>query len=78
MSRYFQSSLLFANAVSLSPGMRFAKMQMMAGMVTLLKDYTVELPATTPRKVTFSPNAFTTQTKEQLTLKFLPRQVNAA
>ncbi|XP_073947809.1 cytochrome P450 6B5-like [Choristoneura fumiferana] len=54
-------------------GMRFAKMQMLAGLVTLLKEYTVELPATTPRKVTFTPNAFTTQTREQLALKFLPR-----
>ncbi|KAI8442458.1 hypothetical protein MSG28_005960 [Choristoneura fumiferana] len=54
--------------------MRFAKMQMLAGLVTLLKDYTVELPATTPRKLTFTPNAFTTQTREQLALKFLPRR----
>ncbi|XP_073948605.1 cytochrome P450 6B7-like [Choristoneura fumiferana] len=59
-------------------GMRFAKMQMLAGLVTLLKDYTVELPATTPRKLTFTPNAFTTQTREQLALKFLPRRVLAA
>ncbi|KAI8442459.1 hypothetical protein MSG28_005961 [Choristoneura fumiferana] len=59
-------------------GMRFARMQMMAGLVTLLKDYTVELPAHVPRKVTFSPNAFTTQTKELLELKFQPRLKHAA
>ncbi|XP_063628582.1 cytochrome P450 6B5-like [Cydia splendana] len=63
----------FGDGPRICIGQRFAKMQMMAGLVTLLRHYTVELPPHVPRKVEFDPLAFTLQSKHKIELNFLPR-----
>nr|QLI62185.1 cytochrome P450 36 [Streltzoviella insularis] len=55
-------------------GMRFAKMQMLPGLVTLLKKYRVELAPGTPRTVQYEPKATVTQPKGDIKLKFLLRE----
>ncbi|XP_063368830.1 cytochrome P450 6B5-like [Cydia amplana] len=63
----------FGDGPRICIGMRFGKMQMLAGLVTLLRHYTVELPSHVPRKVEFDPLAFTLQSKHKIELNFLPR-----
>ncbi|XP_063541180.1 cytochrome P450 6B2-like [Cydia strobilella] len=63
----------FGDGPRMCIGIRFAKMQMLAGLVTLLRHYTVELPPHVPRKVEFDPLAFTLQSKHKIELNFLPR-----
>ncbi|XP_013188348.2 cytochrome P450 6B2 [Amyelois transitella] len=55
-------------------GMRFAKMQMFSGIITLLKKYQVELAADTPRKLNFKSTTLVTQPKELIKLKFVERE----
>lgn len=53
--------------------MRFAKMQMLAGLVTILKKYRLELCDDMPKTIKFEPKSFVTQSKDGIKLKFIPR-----
>ncbi|XP_013188346.2 cytochrome P450 6B5 [Amyelois transitella] len=65
----------FGEGPRLCMGMRFAKMQMSAGIMTVLKKYRVELAADTPRKVTqFEATTMVTLPKEKIKLKFVERE----
>ncbi|CAG4934141.1 unnamed protein product [Colias eurytheme] len=54
-------------------GMRFAKMQMTAGLLTVLKKCRVELADDMPKTLEFDARAPTTQTGSGINLKFIPR-----
>ncbi|CAB3254041.1 unnamed protein product [Arctia plantaginis] len=54
-------------------GMRFAKMQMMAGLITMLKKYRFELADGTPSKLQFKPESFITHPVGGIKLKFIER-----
>ncbi|XP_047999209.1 cytochrome P450 6B2-like [Leguminivora glycinivorella] len=54
-------------------GMRFARMQMFAGLVTLLKNYSLRLAPGMPREVDFEPRTFVTQAKNPIRLTLTPR-----
>ncbi|XP_053617328.1 cytochrome P450 6B2-like [Plodia interpunctella] len=64
----------FGEGPRLCLGMRFAKMQMFSGIVTLLKKYRVELAAGTPRALEFTPTTIVTQPKQLIKLKFIERE----
>ncbi|CAB3256858.1 unnamed protein product [Arctia plantaginis] len=55
-------------------GLRFAKMQVIAGLVTLLKKYRVELAEGMERKVEFEPKALITYPISGINLKFIERE----
>ncbi|XP_075984133.1 cytochrome P450 6B2-like [Anticarsia gemmatalis] len=55
-------------------GMRFAKMQMIAGLITLLKKYRLELADGMPNKLEFEPRALVTQSTGGIHLKFVERE----
>ncbi|XP_075984132.1 cytochrome P450 6B5-like [Anticarsia gemmatalis] len=55
-------------------GMRFAKMQITAGFITLLKKYRVELAEGMPKTVKMEPRGFVTQPIGGLRLKFVERE----
>ncbi|XP_047511326.1 cytochrome P450 6B2-like [Pieris napi] len=54
-------------------GMRFAKMQMTAGLLTILRKVRVELAPDTRMTVELEPRSLTTQPKHGINLKFVPR-----
>ncbi|XP_063833382.1 cytochrome P450 6B7-like [Ostrinia nubilalis] len=54
-------------------GMRFAKMQMLAGLVTILKKYSVELADDMPEQVTYEPRSIVTSPIGGIKLKFTER-----
>ncbi|KAG7303691.1 hypothetical protein JYU34_012246 [Plutella xylostella] len=58
-------------------GMRFAKMQMMAGLVTLFKSYRVELAPDMPTEVSYSSTAMVTQFTTGIKLILVPRAKSA-
>ncbi|XP_037292730.1 cytochrome P450 6B5 [Manduca sexta] len=55
-------------------GMRFAKMQMLAGLITLLKKFSVDLADDMPSAVGFEPKAIVTQPMGGIYLKFNKRE----
>ncbi|CAD0204534.1 unnamed protein product [Chrysodeixis includens] len=55
-------------------GMRFARMVMMAGLITILKKYRVELAPGMKRDLDFEPKAIVTQPTEGIELKFIERE----
>ncbi|XP_047033335.1 cytochrome P450 6B5-like [Helicoverpa zea] len=56
-------------------GLRFAKMQVLAGLVTILKKYRMELSDTMPRDLVFDARTFLTQPKDQgIDLRFIERE----
>nr|ABB69054.1 cytochrome P450 [Helicoverpa armigera] len=55
-------------------GMRFARMQMAAGLLTLLKKYRVELAPGMKRELVFEPGAIVTQPIGGIKLKFVERE----
>lgn len=61
------------NVFVLFSGLRIAKMQMLAGFVTILQKYRVELPERAPKTLDFDPTAFVTTPKGGIKLKFIPR-----
>ncbi|XP_038217356.1 probable cytochrome P450 6a13 [Zerene cesonia] len=65
----------FGDGPRICLGMRFAKMQMTAGILTVLKKFRVELADGMPQTLEFDPRAPTTQTGEGINLKFIPREV---
>ncbi|XP_053617331.1 cytochrome P450 6B5-like [Plodia interpunctella] len=68
------SYLPFGEGPRLCIGMRFAKMQMLAGLITILKKYRVEVTQRPPKQMEFSPTSFVTQPKKRIELKFLERE----
>lgn len=58
------------------PGKRFGKMQVLAGLMTFLKKYRVELADGMPPTTEFEPRNFVTQPKQGVKLKFIPREVS--
>ncbi|XP_072934763.1 uncharacterized protein [Epargyreus clarus] len=54
-------------------GMRFAKMQVLTGLATILKNYTVKLADSTPGEMKFEPKAIIAQPAEPIRLVFTPR-----
>ncbi|KAG6460625.1 cytochrome P450 6B4 [Manduca sexta] len=65
----------FGGGPRLCIGKRFAKMQMLAGLVTLLKNYKVELDPTTPLKVQFDPRIIVTHPRVPIQVKLVPRKI---
>ncbi|CAH2094091.1 unnamed protein product [Euphydryas editha] len=55
-------------------GLRFAKMPITAGILTLLKKHSVELAEGTPRTLDFQQRALVIQPKSEIILKFIPRK----
>ncbi|XP_026740683.1 cytochrome P450 6B4-like [Trichoplusia ni] len=54
-------------------GMRFAKMQMTAGLITILKKYRLELASNQKRDLDFNPKSIITQPTEGIRLNFIER-----
>lgn len=54
-------------------GLRVGKMQMIAGLVTVLKKYRVELPQEAPKVLDYDPTSFATNPKGGFKFKFIPR-----
>ncbi|CAK1590567.1 unnamed protein product [Parnassius mnemosyne] len=54
-------------------GMRFAKMQMLAGLVALFRNYRVETAIDTPDEIKFDPTGIVTQPRTKINLKFVRR-----
>ncbi|KAL4711846.1 hypothetical protein ACJJTC_006015 [Scirpophaga incertulas] len=67
------SYIPFGDGGRLCIGMRFAKMQMLAGLVTLLKKYNVELAEGMPTKLNYEPRSGVTQPIGGINLKFTLR-----
>ncbi|XP_075979947.1 cytochrome P450 6B2-like [Anticarsia gemmatalis] len=55
-------------------GLRFAKMQMMAGVITMLKKYRLELATNMPKKLKFKTISFVTHPVGGIDLKFIERE----
>ncbi|XP_047029358.1 cytochrome P450 6B2-like [Helicoverpa zea] len=55
-------------------GNRFAKMQMIAGLITMLKKYRLELADNMPRTVTFKAQSFLTHPEGGIYVKFIERE----
>ncbi|XP_028162497.1 cytochrome P450 6B5-like [Ostrinia furnacalis] len=64
----------FGDGPRICIGMRFAKMQVFAGLVTVLKKYNLELTPETPRKLEFLATSLITQPTEPLRIKFTVRE----
>ncbi|KAM3959526.1 LOW QUALITY PROTEIN: uncharacterized protein ACR2FA_006459 [Aphomia sociella] len=65
--------LPFGEGPRICIGMRFAKMQMLAGIITFYKKYRVELAEGTPRKLQFGVTTIVTQPVKQIKLKLIKR-----
>ncbi|XP_028026792.1 cytochrome P450 6B2-like [Bombyx mandarina] len=65
--------LPFGDGPRICIGMRFAKMQILAGLVTILKKYTVQLADGMPETIDIEPKAIVTQPAISMRLKFVPR-----
>ncbi|XP_032527765.2 cytochrome P450 6B2-like [Danaus plexippus] len=55
-------------------GKRFSKMPMYAGLLTIFKNYELELDPKTPSSYKFQPRTFVTQALGGIFLKFIPRK----
>ncbi|XP_075979948.1 cytochrome P450 6B6-like [Anticarsia gemmatalis] len=64
----------FGDGPRICIGMRFARMQMMAGLITILKKYRLELAAGTPMKLKLKPYSSLTHPEGGITLKFIERE----
>nr|ADW23116.1 gossypol-induced cytochrome P450 [Helicoverpa armigera] len=64
----------FGEGPRLCIGMRFAKMQMTAGIITLLKKYRLELAPGMPQNIEFEPNSFVSQVAGGINLKMIKRE----
>ncbi|XP_072934645.1 cytochrome P450 6B7-like [Epargyreus clarus] len=65
--------LSFGEGPRICIGMRFAKMQIIPGLVTILKKYRVELAEDTPMRMELEPAAIATKPQGEIHLKFIPR-----
>ncbi|KAI5630788.1 cytochrome p450 domain-containing protein [Phthorimaea operculella] len=63
----------FGEGQRLCLGIKVAKMQMIPGLMTILRKYRVELADGMPRELTLEPTALVAQSREKLRLKFIPR-----
>ncbi|CAB3219909.1 unnamed protein product [Arctia plantaginis] len=64
----------FGEGPKICIGLRFAKMQMISGLVTLFKKYRVELAPGMGRQIEFEPKAFITYPVSGIRLKFIERE----
>nr|ULR85526.1 cytochrome P450 [Spodoptera frugiperda] len=64
----------FAEGPRLCIGMRFAKMQMLAGLITMLKKYRLELADGMPTKLKFKAQSFITHPVGGIKIKFIERE----
>ncbi|CAH0714059.1 unnamed protein product, partial [Brenthis ino] len=55
--------------------LRFTKMMMHAGLLTIFKKFKVELAEDTPLKINFKPTSLVTQADPDIQLKFIPRNL---
>ncbi|VVC98072.1 unnamed protein product [Leptidea sinapis] len=58
---------------TLEASLRFAKMQVMAGLLTVLRKCRVELADGMPRTLEFEPRALTTQPIQEIYVKLIRR-----
>ncbi|KAL0867519.1 hypothetical protein ABMA27_008298 [Loxostege sticticalis] len=68
-----QSYIPFGDGARVCIGKRFAKMQMLAGLITLLKKYRVETTPETPKKMEYDARAIVTIPLHLINLKLVPR-----
>uniref|UniRef100_A0AAU7NKI2 unspecific monooxygenase n=1 Tax=Maruca vitrata TaxID=497515 RepID=A0AAU7NKI2_MARVT len=68
------SYMPFGEGSRICIGMRFAKMQVLAGLVTILKKNTVKLDASTPLKPTFNPLLLIPTPNDPLKVEVHPRE----
>ncbi|CAH2259712.1 jg24308 [Pararge aegeria aegeria] len=68
------SYLPFGEGPRICIGLRFARMPIVAGLLTVLKKYRVELADDMPRNIKFQPKAIVTQAMGGIRLKFLSHQ----
>lgn len=71
---YLAGFSLFLIVFVLFSGLRFSKMPVVAGILTVLKKYKLELAEDMPRTVEFQPTAMVTHAKGGIHLKFTPHQ----
>ncbi|XP_022824884.1 cytochrome P450 6B2-like isoform X4 [Spodoptera litura] len=64
----------FGEGPRLCIGMRFAKMQMLAGLITMLKKYRLELADGMPTKLKFKAQSFITHPVGGIRIKFIERE----
>nr|CAX94849.1 CYP6AE28 protein [Cnaphalocrocis medinalis] len=64
----------FGDGSRICIGLRFAKMQMLAGLISLLKKYRVEMTKDTPTKLDYDPRALVTIPLQSVNLKLVPRE----
>nr|QOI60672.1 p450 CYP6AE129 [Mythimna separata] len=64
----------FGDGPRICIGMRFARMQMAAGLITILKKYRVELAPGMEKQLTFEPRAVITQPIGGIRLNFIERE----
>ncbi|CAB3219910.1 unnamed protein product [Arctia plantaginis] len=55
-------------------GLRFAKMQMISGLVTIFKKYRVELATDMERQIEFEPKSIITYPVSGIRLRFIERK----
>lgn len=72
--RTYAGFSLFLIVFVLFSGLRFSKMPVVAGILTVLKKYKLELAEDMPRTVEFQPTAMVTHAKGGIHLKFTPHQ----
>ncbi|CAH0595509.1 unnamed protein product [Chrysodeixis includens] len=64
----------FGEGPRLCLGMRFARMQMIAGLITILKKYKVELAPGMKKDLDYEPKSIVTQPTEGIKLNFIERE----
>ncbi|CAH2259709.1 cytochrome P450 6B2-like [Pararge aegeria] len=64
----------FGEGPRICMGLRFARMPIVAGLLTILKKYRVELADDMPRNIKFQPRSFVTQPMGGISLKFIAHQ----
>ncbi|XP_059053172.1 cytochrome P450 6B2-like [Achroia grisella] len=66
--------LPFGEGPRICIGMRFSRMQIIPGIITVLKKYSVRLTEDTPLKLEFGANTLVTQPIQEIKLRFIERE----